>query len=92
VAANKLRNAARTILPAASDLDSDAWRPALAKPHFPVALWPAQQRIGAAGLLRGLSAVVQMPTSAGKTRATELVIRSASLANRASLAVIVAPW
>ena len=92
VAANKLRNAARTILPAASDLDSDAWRPALAKPHFPVELWPAQQRIAAAGLLRGLSAVVQMPTSAGKTRGTELVIRSAFLANRASLAVIVAPY
>jgi DEAD/DEAH box helicase/Helicase conserved C-terminal domain len=92
VAANKLRNAARTILPPASDLDPDAWRSALAKPHFPVELWPSQQRIAAAGLLGGLSAIIQMPTSAGKTRATELVIRSAFLANRASLAVIVAPY
>ena len=33
-----------------------------------------------------------MPTSAGKTRATELIIRSAFLAKRASLAVIVAPY
>lgn len=92
VAANKIRYAARTILPAASDLDPQAWRPALAKPRFPVELWPAQQRIASAGLLRGRSAVIQMPTSAGKTRATELIIRSAFLANRASLAVIVAPY
>jgi replicative superfamily II helicase len=33
-----------------------------------------------------------MPTSAGKTRATELIIRSAFLANRTSLAVIVSPF
>ena len=33
-----------------------------------------------------------MPTSAGKTRATELVIRAAFLSGRASLAVIVAPY
>jgi hypothetical protein len=92
ICARKLRNASRTLLPAASDLDADAWRPALAKPNFPIELWPAQQRIASAGLLRGASAVIQMPTSAGKTRATELIIRSAFLANRASLAVIVAPY
>ena len=62
------------------------------KTPFPVELWPAQLRIAAAGLLRGRSALVQMPTSAGKTRATEVLIRSAFLANRASLAVIVAPY
>jgi hypothetical protein len=33
-----------------------------------------------------------MPTSAGKTRATELIIRSAFLSGRASLAVVVAPY
>ena len=60
ICANKLHNAARTLLPAASDLHPDVWRPALTKPHFPVELWPAQQRIAAAGLLRGMSAVIQM--------------------------------
>jgi replicative superfamily II helicase len=40
---------------------------------------------------KGKSAFVQMPTSAGKTRATEMVIRSAFLSGRTSLAVIVAP-
>jgi superfamily II DNA/RNA helicase len=92
ICARKLRYASRTMLPVASDLDPDTWRPALAKSRFPIELWPAQQRIAAAGLLRGASAVIQMPTSAGKTRATELIIRSAFLAKRASLAVIVAPY
>jgi len=92
ICAHKLRNAARTILPETSGLDADLWRPALAKPHFPIELWPAQQRIADAGLLAGRSAVIQMPTSAGKTRATELIIRAAFLSERASLAVIVAPY
>ncbi len=88
----KIANASRTLLPSASDLGLDAWRPALSRPKFPDELWPAQQRIAAAGLLRGRSAVIQMPTSAGKTRATELIVRSAFLSGRASLAVIVAPY
>ncbi|CAO1662039.1 DEAD/DEAH box helicase [Salinicola sp. NYA28a] len=92
VCALKLRNAARAILPSASGLNTDSWRPALAKPRFPIELWPAQQRIADAGVLGGRSAVIQMPTSAGKTRATELIIRSAFLSQRANLAVIVAPY
>lgn len=92
VCALKVRNAARTILPSASGLDADLWRLALVKPRFPIELWPAQQRIANAGVLRGKSYVIQMPTSAGKTRATELIIRSAFLSQRAHLAVIVAPY
>lgn len=92
VCALKLRNASRSILPNASGLDPQLWRDALSKPHFPIELWPAQQRIATAGVLAGRSAVIQMPTSAGKTRATELIIRSAFLSKRARLAVIVAPY
>ena len=88
----KLRNAARTILPTASDLKAELWQRALTKPGFPIELWPAQQRIADAGVLGGGSAVIQMPTSAGKTRATELIIRSAFQSKRAQLAVIVAPY
>lgn len=53
----KLRNAARTILPATSGLQPDVWRPVLAKPHFPIELWPAQQRIADAGVFAGRSVV-----------------------------------
>ncbi len=88
----KVRAASRTVIPTASGLPLDAWSPALLKSHFPRELWPAQLRISEAGLLSGASAVIQMPTSAGKTRATELIIRSAFLAGRTQLAVIVAPF
>ncbi|MFG6510625.1 MULTISPECIES: DEAD/DEAH box helicase [unclassified Sulfitobacter] len=90
--ARKLGNAARTILPPSSDLPQNSWVEALRKPRFPIELWPAQRRIASAGLLRGRSGVVQMPTSAGKTRATELIIRSLFLSGRSNLAVIVAPF
>lgn len=88
----KVRAASRTVIPDASSLTLDQWRPALLKAHFPQELWPAQLRICDSGLLKGSSAVVQMPTSAGKTRATELIIRAAFLAQRTSMAVIVAPF
>lgn len=92
ICALKLRNAARTLLPVASGLGPQLWQPVLAKSHFPIELWPAQQRIADAKILSGKSAVIQMPTSAGKTRATELIIRSAFLSGRAKLAIIVAPY
>ncbi|KAB0265082.1 DEAD/DEAH box helicase, partial [Microvirga brassicacearum] len=90
--ARKLRNAARNLIPPHSGLPLEAWAPALLKFSFPTELWPAQQRICEAGLLKGRSALIQMPTSAGKTRATELIIRAAFLSKRTSLAVIVAPF
>lgn len=92
LSARKLDNSARTILPPASNSPLGAWTPALRKPHFPRELWPAQRRICEADLLKGKSAIVQMPTSAGKTRATELIIRSLFLSGRSTLAVIVAPF
>ncbi|MGD9950078.1 MAG: DEAD/DEAH box helicase, partial [Desulfobulbus sp.] len=48
--------------------------------------------LGQADVLKGESAIVQMPTSAGKTKATELILRSAFLADRVSLAIIIAPF
>lgn len=88
----KIANAAATILPEASDIGIDVWRTYLSRPHFPRELWPSQQRICAANVLRGQSSIIQMPTSAGKTRATELILRSAFLSERASLGVIVCPF
>ena len=88
----KFRNSSWYSLPNYSDLTIEAWQPALQKRTFIRELWPAQHLLGSSGVLRGRSAVVQMPTSAGKTKATELIIRSAFLAQRTSLAVIVAPF
>lgn len=82
----------RLCLPSFTGLPVETWAPTLEKVSFIQELWPAQKRLGEKGVYRGTSAVIQMPTSAGKSRATELVIRSAFLAGRAHLAIIVAPF
>ena len=71
----KIAAAAATILPGASRLPLELRQPFLGRPGFPRELWPSQRRICAAGVLSGTSALIQMPTSAGKTRATELILR-----------------
>lgn len=88
----KLENSAWKALPSYSGLPRDKWLHALHKNSFIKELWPAQHLLGQADVLKGKSAIVQMPTSAGKTKATELILRSAFLAERMSLAIIIAPF
>jgi len=88
----KLDNSVWKALPSYSGLPRDKWRYALQKKSFIKELWPAQHLLGKADVLKGESAIVQMPTSAGKTKATELILRSAFLAERVSLAIIIAPF
>lgn len=92
VTLERLRNSTWTTLPRFSELDSALWAPILQRESFIRELWPAQQLLGERGLYRGVSAVVQMPTSAGKTRALDLIIRGAFYSNRTSLAIVVAPF
>lgn len=89
----KYDNSTWFCLPRYTDLTIDQWRGILRKPSFSIKeLWPAQHLLGQHSVYRGKSAIVQMPTSAGKTKATEIIIRSAFLSSRTSLAVIVAPF
>ncbi len=88
----KLENSAWKALPSYSGLPRDKWLYALQKDSFIKELWPAQHLLGKADVLKGKSAIVQMPTSAGKTKATELILRSAFLAQRIALAIIIAPF
>jgi superfamily II DNA/RNA helicase len=92
VALVRLRNSTWSTLPRFSELDSAVWSPILKKESFIRELWPAQHLLGERGLYRGISAVVQMPTSAGKTRALDLIIRGAFYSSRTSLAIVVAPF
>lgn len=78
-------------LPQYTGIGIDRWSQLISKMDIKE-LWPAQRLLGEIGIYRGRSAVVQMPTSAGKTKATELILRSSFLSDRASLAVIVAPF
>lgn len=78
-------------MPLFTDIDKETWKPILTKISIKE-LWPSQILIGKNEIFKGKSATIQMPTSAGKTKAAELIIRSAFLADRTNLAVIVAPF
>lgn len=89
----KIENSTWESLPMYSDLSRGKWSHVLQKASFIKELWPAQHSLGEANVLKGRSAIVQMPTSAGKTKAIELILRSAFLSDRdVHLAVIVAPF
>ena len=81
-----------TTLPRFTGIDSDRWAPVIQRPEFPKELWPSQILLGHAGIFSGVSGIVQMPTSAGKTRSVEIVLRSGFLSGRTKLAVVVAPF
>jgi len=92
VALKRVKASAWTNLPAFSGLPREVWASAIARSGFPKELWPSQLLLGQKNFFAGGSGVVQMPTSAGKTRSVEIVLRSGFLSNRARLAVIVAPF
>ncbi|MBU1043883.1 MAG: DEAD/DEAH box helicase [Candidatus Omnitrophica bacterium] len=92
VVKKKLQNSVWRALPSYSDLPKEIWAPIFQKSSSIKELWPAQHLLGQKEVFKGKSAMVQMPTSAGKTKATELIIRSSFLANRTSLVIIVAPF
>lgn len=79
-------------LPRFTDIEVSEWSPSIKKHGFPKELWPAQLKLGQSGIFSGSSGVVQMPTSAGKTRSIEIIIRSSFLSNRSDIAIVVAPF
>ncbi|QGM30145.1 DEAD/DEAH box helicase [Bacillus sp. N3536] len=88
----RIENSSWKCLPNYSNLKREKWESVLKKNDFIQEFWPSQHLLGENDVFKGQSAVVQMPTSAGKTKAIEIIIRSAFLSNRTSLAVIVAPF
>ncbi len=87
-----IENSVWNLLPGYSALPLEAWAHVFSKPSFPKELWPAQKALGNNEIFLGHSAIVQMPTSAGKTKAIEIIVRSSFLSGRAKLAVIVTPF
>nr|WP_297355298.1 DEAD/DEAH box helicase [uncultured Caldimonas sp.] len=92
VAMQRSKYSARTCLPRYTGQADEVWDGYLKRTNAIRDFWPAQRMLGEAGVFRGESAVVQMPTSTGKTRATEMVIRAAFVSGRTSIAVVVAPF
>jgi hypothetical protein len=92
IARMRVGASAWTTLPGFTGITAERWATAIRRPEFPKELWPSQMLLGQAGLFSGSSGIVQMPTSAGKTRAVEIVLRSSFLSGRTRLAVVVAPF
>lgn len=88
----RISNSTKSLLPKYSGLDWSNWFHVAQKSTFIRELWPAQRLLGEAGVFKGKSAVVQLPTSAGKTKSAELIIRCSFLSERSSVAVIIAPY
>ncbi|NLD50368.1 MAG: DEAD/DEAH box helicase [Clostridiaceae bacterium] len=88
----KMRHSAINLLPNYMNLKEDVLHGLLFQSDAIKELWPSQRQLGESGIFAGLSAVVQMPTSSGKTKSISLVIASAFLSERTRLAVIVAPF
>lgn len=88
----KIGNSSIKCLPLYSSLTFLQWLETLNKPRFIKEFWPAQKLLGEKGVFSGTSAVVQMPTSAGKTKSIEIIIRSSFLSGRATVAVVIAPF
>ncbi|HIF9502649.1 TPA: DEAD/DEAH box helicase [Photobacterium damselae] len=88
----KFRNSSIAQLPRATGLPIETWYDVLKKETFITEFWPAQRLLADAGIFRGESGVIQLPTSAGKTKSAEIILRSAFLSGRAKTAVIIAPF
>ena len=88
----RIERSAWTCLPGFSNLSQSSWAPYLTRPNAVKEMWPSQRMLGDASLYRGASSVVQMPTSAGKTRATELILRASFESGRTKLALLIAPF
>lgn len=88
----RISTSAWKTLPIFTQIAQDQWAPVLRRNGFPKELWPSQMQLGREGIFSGDSGVIQMPTSAGKTRSVEIILRSSFMSERAKLAVIVAPF
>lgn len=88
----KYKNSTWVNLPNYSNIDVEQWEETILKDSFIKEFWPSQHLLGENEVFKGKSAVIQLPTSAGKTKSTEIIIRSSFLAERANIAIIVAPF
>ncbi|MGF1943715.1 DEAD/DEAH box helicase [Enterococcus casseliflavus] len=88
----KYKNAALNLLPNYSDTNIEDWNSLLLNNNSIKELWPSQILLGKESIFKGNSGVIQMPTSSGKTTSIGLIIRSAFIANRTKLAIVVAPF
>lgn len=79
-------------IPKYTGLNKDKWKNYITKKNSIKDFWPAQHLLGKNDIFKGQSAIIQMPTSSGKTKAIEIIIRNAILSNDINYIVIIAPF
>lgn len=79
-------------LPRYTNIDLKLWRETLENDNFIKELWSSQLELGNKGVFRGNSAVIQMPTSSGKTKSIEIIIRTVKIRKKTKLSIIVTPF
>lgn len=92
VVRKRVSSSAFKILSERSGVPVNGWDSYFQRNNIISEFWPSQMKLAENGIYEGASGVIQMPTSAGKTRSTEFIIRSSFLSARSTLAVIVAPF
>lgn len=88
----KINRSSRNCLPKFTGVDIKYWEFFLQEDKIFKEFWPSQILLGEKGVFNGDSAIIQLPTSAGKTKSIELIIRSSFASGRTRLAIIVAPF
>lgn len=81
-----------SMLPVHSPISKQALIEIVKSNHFVRELWPSQRLMCELGLFKGKSGVIQMPTSAGKTKAISIAIYSSFCSGDTNLSIIIAPF
>lgn len=92
IAKKQIYNSTWNSLSRYTGLDIEQWKQTILKTTFIREFWPAQILLGEKEVFKGKSAIIQMPTSAGKTKSIEIIIRSSFLSERSKMAVIITPF
>lgn len=88
----KIYNSFIYLMPKYSCIDREKWIQTFKNTKSIKEMWSSQILLGEKGIFRGVSGVIQMPTSSGKTTSIAFAVQAAFLSNRSSIIVIVAPF
>ncbi|KID44784.1 DEAD-DEAH box helicase domain protein VrlS [Levilactobacillus brevis] len=88
----KIKHSTLRIMSEVSGGTDDYWKQVIQDKKVERTLWASQRALGEHGVFSGRSAVVQMPTGAGKTASISLILRSALSKEKLRIAIIVAPF
>lgn len=88
----KICNSCIHLMPLYSGIDKKEWTTTFKNNIVMKEMWSSQILLGKEGIFKGISGIIQMPTSSGKTTSVALSIQAAFLSHRTSIVIVVAPF